>query len=321
MIKIVLLSLLLSLNVAFAQSDDDGYQEPLAPGEEPPAPSIDSAPPAAPAPRATRPTRAAAPAQTSAPTISTDDYLKPGWNPTKLDTGLGFGSSFLGGGTTVIYDTGLTKRTSWTYYFGYNKTSDSFSGTSSSSVSGVGTTTSSTTNSNSGTKNPKILSIGASWNQRLFKNHFMQARWGLFGGIDYYTKVSYAKGSNTTSVTSSAPTTVNYSEAAMGSTDVTKSPGFKIGPVVDTYLFLRWIPNIAVGMQGGMLYTMDQKTKTHTSTVTQSYQILNGVAQTPSSYTSSDSTQEDKTGGAGSTFAANGATFNLFGNFVIRYTW
>lgn len=301
-------------SLSWAQSEDDQYQEPTTLEDSAPAPAIDSAP-------AKSGAKSSGKATAATGAVTLEDSFKPGWNSNKLDQGVGISNSFLNGGYTFIYDTGLTKKNSWTYYFGYNKTADTFSENTTNGASGVGTITTTSSTTNSGLKSPKTFSLGASWNRRLFKNNFMQARWGIFGGLDYYTDVDYPKGSKSTSTSSATPTTTAYSESAYGTTEVSKSPSLKLGPMFDSYLFLRWFPNIAIGFQGGIFYTTNVKTTTKTKTTTQSYNIVSGVPQTPSSYSTSESTDTGSTGGAGSTFASNGAVFSFTGNFVLRYVW
>ncbi len=250
-------------------------------------------------------------------------FMKPGWNSAKIKNGVGFSGSFLGTGNAFIYETGLNKMTSWTYYFSFAKSSDNFTDSNTNANSGVapGTITTTNTKTRTGTKNPMSLGFGASYNQRIYRNSFFLSRWGFFGGLDYATKVNYGTGTQVTTQSSLTPTTLNIVETNFGEVEVSRSPVLRLGPVFDAYVFLRWLPNLAVGFQGGILYSTGQETKTVTRTVTQNYSVVSGVNQTPTSFSSSNQSSSVDNGGTGSTFAIAGQNFNLFGNFVIRYVW
>lgn len=251
------------------------------------------------------------------------NFLKPGWNTAKIRRGVGFSGSFLGTGNAFIYETGLNQISSWSYYFSFAKSSDNFTDANTTAISGVapGTITTTNTINRTGSKNPMSLGLGVSYNKRIYRNSFFQSRWGFFGGVDYFTKVSYGTGTEVATESSTTPGTINKVQTAFGEVEVSRNPVFRLGPVFDAYVFLRWLPNLAVGFQGGMLYTTEQNTKTVTRTVTQNFSVVNGVNQTPTSYSSSNQSSSLENGGTGSTFAIAGQNFNLFGNFVIRYVW
>lgn len=315
-LAILFLALTVSSSI-YAQSEDEG--ELVLEGEE--AREAEVAPPSPVTPTSKPPRAVRGSGQSPSAIKLAEDYVKPGWNATKLQHGIGFNSNFLGTGNGLIYEMGLSRPRSWTFFLGYSKSSDSYQESSTSSNSGTGTVTSIGTTSYTGTKNPHNLSLGAAYNWRLYRNHFFQARVGIFSALDYYTKTSYGTGNASNTVVSSTPGTTTVQENSRGTVTVEKAPNLRLGPVFDTYVFLRWFPNLSVGMQGGILYVTNSQTKTRTRTTTQTYTIVSGVQQSPTAYATSDQTLNQNTGGNGSTFAVAGSNFNVMGNFVIRYAW
>lgn len=323
--KLLTVALLIAASVAGAQESapdtENEIQLPTLEESSEPAKPVAAPPPAA-APAPVKPTTNPATSRNSSPRaeLKSADYLNPGWNPKRLKYGLGYSTGFLSAANTFTLDLYKGKE-SWTFYFGLNKSSDSYSTSNATSTSGTSTITTTNTSSNSGTKNPYAISLGASYNQSLIHSDWLMVRWGVFGGLDYFTKVKYSTGSRSESYASNAPDTVTVTESAYGDVDGQRAMMFKLGPVVDTNVFIRWLPQLAIGLQGGILYATDSKNTTNTTVRTRTYQRINGVDQTPSS-DSSTSTEARSLGGPSiSTFAINGQTFNLFGNFCLRYVW
>lgn len=258
----------------------------------------------------------------AAPTrIVLADPFQPGWKARDFTRALGFSSGLTGSGNAIVIENTPDAESSWAFHFGFNKLNDSFTESNTSSVSGIATTTSTTTLSRSGAKSAATLSFGSSYMSRVFKNDFILVRWGGFGGIDYVTDAKSPVGTRSTSESSATPGTVNITESGFGEQTIKSSPGINFGPVFDASLYLRWFPNISVGFMGGILYKMDRKVTTTTSTVSRTYQTVGGVDQADTSNTKTNVESVQNLGPALSTYALAGQNFNLFGNFVIRYLW
>ncbi len=170
-------------------------------------------------------------------------------------------------------------------------------------------------------RQPYSISLGTSYNMNIARNDWIMIRWGIFGGMDYYTKVDYQTGTSSQSSSSASPDTFTISETSYGNVKGQRSPVFKLGPVVDSFVFIRWLPQLAIGLQGGMLYATDSDTNTKTTVRTRTFQRVNGVDQTPTSDTGTSTEARSLGGPTISTFSIAGTTFNLFGNFVLRYVW
>lgn len=253
-------------------------------------------------------------------TIAPTERLAPGWDQRAFKYGIGFSSSFMSGSSTFVLDR-FSNDSSFSFFFGLNKSTDSFTASDSTAGSGTSTITTTTTRTLSGTKNPYAISLGASYNKALVRQEWLLVRAGLFAGVDYYTDASYDVGTQTTSYSSADPTTVTVTETNYGSATASRRAVIKAGPVVDAFVLLRWFPQLAIGLQGGILYSTPGQTDTKTETRTRTYQRINGVDQTPTSSTTSNATSSAQTGPLVSTFAVAGQTFNLFGSFVLRYVW
>ncbi len=248
------------------------------------------------------------------------DALKPGWTPRRATTGLGYSTSFLSGANTFIFEK-LKPNTSWSIFFGLTKAANSYSDSSKTATSGTGPVTTTTTTTYSGVRQPYTISLGYSYNWHMVRNDWIMVRAGVFGGMDYFTKTDYKTGSRSESYSSTTPTTVTVSETLFGEVKSSRDPIFKLGPVVDTFVFIRWLPQLAVGLQGGILYSTDVDSSQKTSVRTRTYQRINGVDQTPISDDGSTTNLRTRGGPSITTFTVNGTTFNLFGNFVLRYIW
>lgn len=248
------------------------------------------------------------------------NFLNPGWNQKKVTRALGYGTGFLNGSSTFIFET-LGQDTSWSFFFGINKSSNTYTDSDSTATSGVGPITTTTTKAYSGVKNPYSISLGTSYNMNIARNDWIMIRWGVFGGVDYYTKVDYQTGSSSQSSSSTTPGTYTITETSYGTVKGQRSAVFKLGPVVDSFVFIRWLPQLAIGLQGGMLYATDSDTNTKTTVRTRTYQRINGVDQAPTSDNGTSTEARSLGGPTISTFSIAGTTFNLFGNFVLRYVW
>ena len=258
--------------------------------------------------------------KTGSPNAKSLNSLSPGWNAKKVTRALGFSTGFLNGSSTFIFET-LRPDTSWSFFFGIIKTANNYTDSNSSSTTGIGPTTTTSTKTYAGAKNPYSISLGTSYNMNLIRNDWIMIRWGIFGGVDYFTKVDYKTGTVSQSSSSATPGTVSISETSYGTVKGQRSPVFKLGPVVDSFVFIRWLPQLAIGLQGGMLYATDSNTSTKTTVRTRNYQRINGVDQAPTSDTGTSTEARSLGGPTISTFSIAGTTFNLFGNFVLRYVW
>jgi hypothetical protein len=307
---IVVACLLSISNSAFANeesnSDSDAPADFEAPLENPAQPATTSTP---------NKVKAKRPAVTRSM-----DPLEPGWATKRFGHGLGFSSSFFSGSSTFIYER-FGRNTSVTYYLGINKATDSYTNSNSSSINGTGPTTTTSTSTYGGAKNPYSISLGASYNMNVVRNDWILVRWGIFGGVDYFTKVDYQTGTRSVSITSTAPDTQTISETSYGNVKGQRSPIFRLGPVIDSFVFVRWLPQLAIGLQGGMLYSTDSTNETKTTVRTRTYQRISGVDQAPTSDIGSQTEARSLGGPSISTFSINGTTFSLFGNFVLRYVW
>lgn len=252
--------------------------------------------------------------------VSEPDLLSPGWDSKRPKFGIGYSESFLSGAPTFILEQYLGD-VSFSYYFGMKKNADSFNSDDSTTVSGIGPVSTTTTHTDTGSKNPYQLSLGFSYNNKIYQNEWIHIRWGLFAGLDYYTTASYNVGQTQRVVSSATPATADVNEIGVGTVKKTQDPTLKLGPVVDAFFSIRWFPQLSVGFQGGLLYRTDSNMTTQTNTRTRTYQTINGVDQTPTASSSVDDKAVSKAGSSLSTFAVGGTTFSLMGSFSIRYVW
>lgn len=249
------------------------------------------------------------------------DPWRQGWKSRDFNRAFGFSTGLTGSSNAIVIENTPDAETSWGFHFGFSKAADSFTEGNTTSVTGTATTTTTTSLVRSGSKQNATFSFGATYMNRIYKNDFILVRWGGFGGLDYIGAAKYGVGSRSETSSSATPGTVSVTETNFGETTVKSTPGIKLGPVFDASLYLRWFPNISVGFIGGMLYEMDRKVTTSTSTVSRTYDIVGGVDQTPTSNTTNNSESVVNRGPVLSTYALAGQNFNLFGSFVLRYLW
>ena len=245
------------------------------------------------------------------------DPFNPGWATTKFKYGIGYGSGFLSSPSTVFIFEKFENSGSFSFYLGFQKSADGYTQTDTTAAA-LTTTTKQT--SRSGTRNPFSITLGTSYNKPIYRNDWLMVRWGVYGGLDYYFKTSYDTGSRTEVFTNASGDSA-ITESGYGSATVSRDAVFKVGPVVDSYFFIRWFPQLAVGLQGGMLYGTPAKVTTDQSARSRTYNRIGGVDQAPSTDTTTNSTTLSDPGSAVGTFAVNGSVFNAFGNFVLRYVW
>jgi len=246
--------------------------------------------------------------------------LNPGWSPKRATKGVGYSTGFLNGSSTFIFEK-FNPETSWSLFFGLAKAQNNYTDASVTSTSGTGPVTTSTTTVYGGAKQPYAISLGYAYNWHMVRNDWIMVRAGIFGGLDYFTKTEYKTGTRVESYSSAAPDTVSVTESAYGTVKGQRDPIFNLGPVLDTFVFIRWLPQLAIGLQGGIVYSTDSDSSTKTTVRTRTYQRISGVDQAPSSDTSSTTNSRSLGGPAISTFSVNGTSFSLLGSFVLRYVW
>ena len=248
------------------------------------------------------------------------DPFNPGWSTQKVRHGIGFGSTFMTGATNqFIYDH-FDNDAGYSVYLGFSKAADSYAVSNVAGTTGTTTTSTTISETRSGQKNPFVLSLGGSYNRPIMRNDWLMVRWGVYGGVDYYFKTSYDTGTHT-EVTNNTTGDVAVTDTGYGSVSVTRDPVFKVGPMIDTLFFLRWFPQLAIGMQGGIMYATPSKTASETTSRNRTFNRVGGVDQTPTSNTEQTVRSTQDTGSTVGTFAVAGTQFNLFGNFVLRYVW
>jgi|GEM_PF-6745589 len=253
--------------------------------------------------------------------VSLSDPFLPGWKSRDFVRAFGFSAGLVGSGNAIVIENTPDGESSWGFHFGFSKLADTYAESNTTSVTGTTTKTTTTSLAHSGAKRAATISFGSTYMNRIFRNDFILVRWGGFGGIDYITNSKSPVGSRTTSESSATPGTISITETGLGEQSIKSSMGMKIGPVFDAFMHLRWFPNISVGFIGGMLYEMDRKVTTSTSTVSRSYQSVGGVDQADTSNTQTNVDSVQNLGPAMSTYSLGGQNFSLFGNFVIRYLW
>lgn len=235
-------------------------------------------------------------AQTQTATSTKEvDYLQPGWSG-QYKYALGYSTNFTQN-ATFIFDYYEDAKKSYTTYFGFTKSANSYSQTRSNN--GTNTTV-----SNSGTKSNAVLTLAESINQSIYRGAWANVRLGWLAGLNYFQDAKYDSGSAST-VNATGVTTYTSS----GITKVTRVPQFFTGPVVSTSFNIRWLPMITVGMDGGMLLFTESRTKSK-------FTGRNGNSNAPIPVSTTTETEP----GYASQMSGNGI-FNLFGNFNIRYVW
>ncbi|MGZ6479137.1 MAG: hypothetical protein ACXWQE_07555 [Bdellovibrionales bacterium] len=247
-----------------------------------------------------------------------------GW-PGKYSHYIGYeaGTSSIGviGRNLVVYGD-WTGNFATEYFLGFEKGGDTFAKTTSSTSSGTGPVTQSDSTTSTGAKNPYILTAGLGQKKKIYQGKWLQVYWGYFGGLTYTSSVSYDTGSTSqTTPDTTSPGTYSVTEAGLGTTksatDLILFTGLKLG----SEFYLRWFPNLALGFATGTMLTYGGKTTTTTTTESKTYSVVNGVPQTPTSVSSTETHTESDPGMRGTTFGIGGTSFQFTGLFTIRYVW
>lgn len=261
---------------------------------------------------------------TPAPAMTTTDDPWVGW-PGRYDQYVGYetGTTTVGiiGRDLIVYGT-WDGESGTEYFLGFEKPGDSYTKTSTTSQSGVATTSQTEAVTQSGSKSSYVLTLGAGKKQKIHQGRWVQVYMGYFGGMTYLTPATTPVG-NRTKTTSNISNPDNYTitESGIGESKVKTDPILFGGVKLGSEFYLRWFPNLAIGFSTGLLLAAGGKKTTETSTETQTYSVVGGVPQTPTSHSGSKSEAVTDPGLTSDTFGIGGTSFQFNGLFTIRYVW
>jgi hypothetical protein len=150
----------------------------------------------------------------------------------------------------------------------------------------------------------------------------MMVYWGGYGGLVYTTDTTGKTGSVTKSTPNiTTPDTHTITESGLGEQTISRDIQFLAAGRVGTEFYLKWFPQLALGFAGGLQTGYLGKTTNTIKQTTQTYQVVAGAQQTPTSRSESTTTQTTDNGLSSATFVMGGQQFNAFGNFSLKYVW
>ncbi|MCC6278457.1 MAG: hypothetical protein IT289_11140 [Oligoflexia bacterium] len=258
------------------------------------------------------------------PSPGANRSTSPGAVPSPYRYSLGYESSTTGimAQNYIVGGKWLSSNFGIDIYFGFTKSADT-------TATSVATSTNALTNARtitttySGSANPNVFTLAAFPKWKLFRNNWLFVFGGPFAGVNYLTKVEYPNGGNTVETIPNAndPTNKSVVDTSIGTTTIESRMHIVAGPRIGAEIFLKWFPQISVGMATGIATTIGADTKQKTSTRSRTYNVVNGVDQAPTADSNAVTETTTKPGISSSTFGLGGTQFNLFGNFTIRYYW
>jgi hypothetical protein len=250
---------------------------------------------------------------------SATDLLLPSWNTQLLNS---FGIQPLSG--AFNYQRWLKDAPSWGYtlQFSWTKSSDSTAEETSTTIN-VGSLTQTQGTTYSGVKNPEVLTLGAGFKNRIFSNPWIKISWGGELLYSQTSKVSYRTGSVSISTPNiNTPGDYTVTESNLGDESLNTGSQIFWGPRFGAEFYIKWFPNLALYGEASLLTSLNRKNTTTRNTVSRAYSVVGGVAQAPSSESSSTVVRENQLGYSRSLSSVGSSYFNLFSsNWGLRYNW
>ncbi len=111
-------------------------------------------------------------------------------------------------------------------------------------------------------------------------------------------------------------------EANLGTTNNGVDPRYSLGVKVGSEFYVKWFPNLAICADIVFLNQLPVKGTQETNTATKTYNVVAGVAQSPTAESYNNSRTFNDYGGSASTGQIGAAYFNILGaNWSIKYVW
>lgn len=249
--------------------------------------------------------------------LKMEDYFQT-WNARKLRQGIGY-SPLL---NLAQYDRWITAKWGVFVGFRYQKSTDTATETKTTSYN---QTTLALTDSTQfgGTRNPTTIALMVGAKNRIWQNDFLQINWGPLLLYTHGTSVSYSVGSITKTVTNvNSPNDFTMTETGLGSTSNGVDPTYSLGVKVGSEFYLKWFPNLSLCADVVFLNQLPLKGTQESNTATKTYNVVAGVAQSPTAESYNTSRTYNDYGGAASTSQVGAQYFNILGaNWSIKYVW
>lgn len=213
---------------------------------------------------------------------------------------------------------------SWGIEFigGWTTGSDSASTSVATATTVVGGTNQTITTTHSGSRNPHAITLATVVKHKIFANKWLQVYGGLLMGANLFLSRSRPTGTETITVANTAdPDDYSVSQVNLGTVTTSQSVQFLAGPKLGAEVFLKWFPHVAIGFSTAVVAKLGGKSTTLTETASKTFSVVNGVAQAPSSHSTSVTEAESDPGLSGATFGLGGTSFQFTGVFTIRYVW
>jgi hypothetical protein len=175
------------------------------------------------------------------------------------------------------------------------------------------------TYSNSGSYSQGKYSLGGTYYWSLFRDRWIFVYWGVPLVLTYYPGGSYKTGTRSETVANTdAPTTYSVSESAYGTISYNTNFGIDTGLRLGSEFYIRHLPHLAIGLAGALFVGHRTNVDLRTQTRTRSFTVTDGTEGTAASDATVDTVVSSKPGRS-ATSGANGGSFNLMGNFSLRY--
>lgn len=270
----------------------------------------------------------AAPAAKAAPP---DEF-----NPFSYRYSLGLEGAALSG-TSVLQETAVAvgywmdRRWGFETYVGYAKSASTATETTGASVNAL-TNASTTTRTYTGAAPVGRALIGGALKYRIYQRKHFGVSTDFLLTFMPGSSASYLSGSEVITVPdTNSPSNYTVSQAAYGTVVSELSSFLRFGPRMTVDYHLPFLPNLLLGATFGIFASVGGTTTTTSPLRTQTYAVVNGVAQPPTSDSTVTSVVQSSPGLTSNTYGLGGTgvglgsvSFNpitVTGTFRIRYTF
>ncbi len=216
-------------------------------------------------------------------------------------------------------------------YLGYAKTASTSTETTATAVNALLNTSTATTTYSGSTPIGRAL-VGGALKYRIYQKKYFGVSADFLLTFMPGSSASYRSGSEvTTTPDINSPSNYTVSQAAYGTVVSEVSSFLRFGPRITADYHLPFLPNLLLGATFGIFASVGGTTTTTSPLRTQTYAVVNGVAQAPTSDSTSTTVAQSSPGLASNTYGLGGTgvglgtvNFNpitVTGTFRIRYTF
>lgn len=251
----------------------------------------------------------------------------PPWSARGYQYSVGYEGTTSGtmiGANAITLGKWQTQRYGYELLVGFTKSSDSVSEQQQTVTQPYSTTANQNVSTvYNGARNPYVFTLGILPKLKAYQNSWFMVYGGLLFALSYSTGVSYNTGSATILTPNPAlPENQTVTESGYGTIQTAGVLSTVVGPRIGSEIYIHALPNVAIGFAAGLITTLTGDSTTTTSVQSETYSVVNGVAQPPTGTPSSTTTVvRGRPGVSGATVALAGQAFDLFGTFTIRYVW